>query len=124
VLPRSESEAYDWAVAPLDQQALTTWIDAQLLDEKAAHDTMRKEKNSPHPHDPLAGGRRNVYGLVLKRMRLGDLPEIDDVERLMREFSELPAVRGGGSGFRQGQDEALDAVRAKAIQLMQRATTD
>jgi hypothetical protein len=80
---------------------------------------MRTDRGVPHPSDPLGGGRRNVYALTLRRMRLGDLPEIDDVENLAREFSELPGFRGGGSQFRQGQDEALAAIRMKAIQLME-----
>jgi hypothetical protein len=52
-------------------------------------------------------------------MKRGNLPELDDVEQLIREFSTHPGLRGGTSQFRQGQDDALAAIRAKATELMQ-----
>jgi hypothetical protein len=102
----------------LDQQALTDWIEAQLDREAAALEVKRQRTGIPHPHDPLASGRRNAYKLVLGRMRRGNLPEIDNVERLISEFSAHPGLRGGASQFRQGQDDALAAIRAKATELM------
>jgi hypothetical protein len=42
-------------VAPLDQQALTDWIEAQLDQEAAALEVKRERTGIAHPHDP---GRR------------------------------------------------------------------
>jgi len=106
----------------LDQQALTVWIQVQLDREEAALTVERERTRIAHPPDPLGGGRRNVYKLVLGRMKRGNLPEIDDVERLMSEFSTHPGLRGSASQFRQGQDDALAAIRAKAIELMQQGS--
>jgi hypothetical protein len=102
-------------MAPLDQAALTRWVESRCEEEKTlAHEAQKASGMGPTV-DPTAGGRRYAFVMFRNRMKAGDLPELDDVQQILAEF---PNSHGSASPFRHGQDEAKAALRAKVEELM------
>ena len=94
-------------MAPLDQETLTRWMEAQRNDAKAGWD------------GAYAAGQVNAFGLVLARMKRGNLPELDDVEAVIKEFVQIHEAEAlGGSPFAEGQRDAEAAIKKKIRELM------
>jgi hypothetical protein len=69
--------------------------------------------------DAYAAGEVNAFGLVLARMKRGNLPELDDVEAVITEFVQIHEPEAlGGSPFAEGQRNAEVAVEKKIRELM------
>ncbi|MHB1468657.1 MAG: hypothetical protein ACYCU0_01240 [Solirubrobacteraceae bacterium] len=95
-------------MAPLDQQALMRWMESQLEKAKATWDRA------------YAAGEVHVFGVVLARMKRGNLPELDDVDAVIKEFvqirEQLEALTG--SHFAEGQRNAEVLIEKKIRELM------
>jgi len=66
------------------------WIEAQCNGAKAEWD------------GAFAACQVNVFGLVLARMKRGNLPELDDVEAVIKEFVQVhePEALGGSPSLK------------------------
>ena len=74
---------YELPVAPLDQEALTRWLEKKVS----------KMRGSNHAE---TAGEVHAYGIFVARMKRGNLPEIDDVDAVVAEFSPPPRLQGLG----------------------------
>jgi hypothetical protein len=104
------------AMAPLDQEALTRWLRDRLTEGKEVRHKKSEERLKPEL-SPKMAGEQYVYGLAVARMKMGDLPELDDVEAVIKEFRAISPPMGG-SPFREGQTAALEALEKKISELM------
>lgn len=104
-------------MAPLDQEALSRWIRRRLDEEKAdaAADLKAIREGGKRRKDPERAGRLNALDAFLRRMKTGNLPELDDVEQTLEEF---PDFEGGASPLQRGQVAAKQELRAKIADLM------
>ncbi len=83
------------------------WMEAQRNDAKARVD------------GAYAAGQVNAFGLVLARMKRGNLPELDDVDAVINEFVQIHEPEGlDGSPFTEGQRDAKAIVEQKIRELM------
>jgi hypothetical protein len=102
-------------MAPLDQAALTRWIEERCVEEETRAYGAQKASGMGPTADPTTAGRRYGYVMFRNRMKAGNLPELDDVDQVLAEF---PNSHSSASPFRHGQDEAKTALRAKVEELM------
>lgn len=83
------------------------WVEAQCNGAKVEWD------------GTYAAGQVNAFGLVLARMKRGNLPELDDVEAVIKEFVQVHQPEAlGGSPFAEGQRHAEAAIQKKIRELM------